>query len=134
MKKTFYILAILFSFMMLYVCSTTRNLPARALVEEGSGYSMKKDVAFNMAVTNALAKISNEHKVEVATRDNLAYKTVESSDGKVAETYHYETGAGTNSRVTISGYEVVSREYNYIRSQKQWECKVSVSVDSNNLE
>ena len=115
-------------------CGTSKHLASKALVEEGTGYSMKKDIAFSMAVTNALAKISNEHKVDVTTADSQKYRTAENSKGRPAESYSYESAAGTASKMTVCGYEVISREYNYIRSQKQWECKVSISVDTSDIE
>ena len=133
MKKLVSILSVLSLFVLLLGCSPSKKLSSRVIVEEGTGYSMKKDVAFNMAVTNALAKISSEHKVDVVTRDDQTYESSEASNGNEAEEYHYESSSGTRSKTTVCGYEVIDREYTYLRSRKQWECRVSVSVPSKNL-
>ena len=134
MKQIVLFFAALLTLILPFGCGTSRNLSSRAIVEEGTGYSMKKDIAFSMAVTNALAKISSEHKVDVTTADSQKYRTSESSKERPAESYTFESAAGTASKMTVSRYEVISREYNYIRSRKQWECKVSVSVDPGNIE
>ena len=128
MKKIINLIIIsVLSIVMLSGCSVlAKNNFAGSYVEEGTGYSMKKDVAFNMAVTNALMKISNEHSSSVKSAERQLYATTENSNGRSAETFNYESDGSVKSNATINEYKIISRRY--IKYRRRWKSKVTVAV------
>lgn len=117
---------------MLNSCGSAKQLSSTSYTEEGTGYSMNKDIAFDIARSNALTKISNEHCVNVDTEDKQTYSSTENSRGSSSENYQYNINSKTNSSATVSDYVVVKRKYK--RVKKQWECTVQIAVDKDNVE
>ena len=128
---TFIIIAALSSVMFSGCAIFSKNTFAGSYVEEGTGYSMKKDIAFNMAVHNALAKISNEHSSSVNSAERQLYTNVERSRGRAAETFTYESNGSTKSNAQISDYKIVRRWY--YKRRGQWRCIVTVAVEYENV-
>ena len=115
-------------------CGTIKSAPIRDYSEEGTGFSMKKDIAFNMAVANALEKISNEHGVSIESYSKKSYSTFEKShNGRPSEVFEYKTDGETKTKSMINDYRVVERKYSYDTRNQQWVCTVKVVVSYENV-
>lgn len=115
-------------------CGTAKNISANSFVEEGTGFSMKKDVAFDMAVNNALVKITNEHSSAVESSERQLYASNETNRGRNNENYSYEHNSVNKSKAQINDYKILKRKYRYNRFRNRWECNVTVSVDFSNVQ
>ena len=132
MSKFFKLIIFAFVVSMFCGCSIlSKNTVAGSYLEEGTGYSMKKDIAFNMAVSNALMKISNEHSSSVSSAERQLYITNEKSQGRASESFTYEQNGAVKSNATINEYKIIRRRYTKYRNQ--WKCVVTVSVSFENV-
>lgn len=129
-----FIFIVVFTAVIVSGCGTAKNFSRNSFVEEGTGISMKKDIAFDMAVNNALVKISNEHSSSVNADERQLYVSNETNRGRNNENYTYELNSSKNSMAQISEYKIVKRKYKYNRFRNRWECNVTVSVDFNNVQ
>lgn len=133
MKKIFIFIVIAVSAIMLNSCGSAKNFSANNFVEEGTGVSREKDIAFDKAVNNALIKITNEYSSVVNANERRIYASSNNGNSKDAETFNYESDASNKSAAKIDKYEIKKRKYVYNKFKNLWTCSVTVSVPIKNV-
>ena len=132
MKKFIFIIALLTA--VLRGCGTAKNMNLTSYVEEGTGTSINRDKAYDMAVNNALLKITKAHGITVKATEQQEYADTEATHGKSGEVFNYESHASTKSLASIVDYRVVKHKYSKSRFSKKITCTVVVSVPFENVE
>lgn len=134
MKKIIIFIAAAFlAIAMVDSCGISKKVSSHAVSETGTGYAMTQDLAYDKAVSNALAKISKKNSTTVNTQDTQKYVSSEKLKSGTDESLSYESTKTTKSEAIINHFDVDS-EYRWLPRKGQWECKVTVSTRSDNIE
>ena len=131
MKKIFGIILIVVAFAV-SSCGSVSKVTNNPYEAEGYGVSMDRDIAYEKAYHNAVAKIAEKADIEIVANTEREYESADKVRGKGDESLYFNQRSTVKARINASDLVVAIKKY---RAQwgGKWNCLLSVKVSPDNI-